>query len=103
MTNKIREIIVYKVQSERLAEFQAIKAQMITESLTLPGLRSSTTAKLLGSDDLFADTMIWDSKAASEQAMPVFETLPTAGQFLSLFDGPPVQHFFMEYQADQVS
>lgn len=102
MSHKIREIIVYKVQADKLADFEAIKAQIITESMTLPGLHSSTTAQLLGSDNLFADTMIWESKAASERAMPIFESLPTAGRFLSLFDGPPVQHLFMEYIADSV-
>ncbi len=102
MSNKIKEIIVYKVQADKINEFEAIKQQMIEESAELKGLLSTTTSKLLEEDTVFADTMVWKSKTVSEEAMPAFEQLPTAGQFLSLMDGPPLHHLFMEYQPDQI-
>lgn len=103
MSNKIREIIVYKIQADKVDEFQTIKAQMLKESAELKGMVSATTAKLLDSENTFADTMVWESKEASEKALPAFEALPTAGKFLSLFDGPPLHHLFMEYQPDQLN
>ena len=103
MSNKIREIIIYKVQAGKLAEFQALKQQMIVESAELQGIRSSTTAQLLEAENTFADIMVWDSKEAAENAMPAFMALPTAEKFLSLFDGPPLNRYFMEYQPDQLN
>lgn len=100
MPTSIREIIVYRIQPDRLDQFLAIKQQMIAESVTLEGLRSSTTARVLGEGNVFADTMVWDSKQASEAAMPAFEKLPTAPTFLGLFDGPPLQHLFLEYEPE---
>ncbi len=103
MSAPVREIIVYRIQADQLNEFEAIKQQMISESLTLEGLRSSTTAKVLDEKGVFADTMVWTSKAASEKALPMFKRLPTAPTFLGMFDGPPLQHLFLEYQADRLN
>ena len=77
MSSRVREIIVYRVQANHLDEFEAVKQQMIGESLTLEGLQSSTTAQVLGEDGVFADTMVWTSKEASEAALPMFQRLPT--------------------------
>ncbi len=96
MSTRVREIIVYRIQADRLDEFEAIKQQMITESLTLEGLQSSATTKVLGEEGVFVDTMVWTSKQASEAALPVFEQLPTAPTFLGMMDGPPSQHLFLE-------
>ena len=76
MTQKIKQIIIYKIQPEKLSEFEQIKAQMISESLTLNGLYSSTTSKLLSEDNLYADSMIWESQAAAEKALPQFGAAP---------------------------
>ncbi len=101
MSARVREIIVYRIRPDRLDEFDGIKKQMISESLTLEGMRSCTTAQVMGEKGVFADTMVWTSKEASERALPVFEQLPTAPTFLGMFDGPPLQHLFLEYQPDQ--
>lgn len=102
MSAPVREIIVYRVRPESLGKFRAIKDQMIRESLTLDGLHSSTTSQVLGDEEgVFADTMVWTSKEASEQALPAFKQLPTAPTFLGMFDGPPLQHLVLEYQPDQ--
>ena len=101
-TVPVRELIVYRLRDDRLEAFEAIKQQMISESLTLEGLQSSTTARVLGEKDVYADTMIWTSQEAAETALPVFKRLPTAPSFLGMFDGPPLQHLVLEYQPDQV-
>ena len=101
MSAQVREIIVYRIQADQLAEFEAVKEQMISESLTLEGLLSSTTAQVLDEEGVFADTMIWTSREASAAALPSFEQLPTAPRFLSMFDGPPLHHLFLEFQPDQ--
>ena len=101
MSPRVREIIVYRIQAGRLGEFETTKQQLIGETLRLEGLQSSTTAKVLGEKGIFADTLVWTSKQASEAALPVFEQLPTARRFLGMFDGPPLHHLFLEDQPDQ--
>ncbi len=101
MSAQIREIIVYRVQANLLGEFEAVKKQMITESLTLEGLLSSNTAQVLDEEGVFVDTMVWSSREASTTALPIFEQLPTAPRFLGMSDGPPLHHLFLEYQPDQ--
>ena len=34
MSKKVKQIIVYQIQAEKAAEFEAIKAQMVKESRT---------------------------------------------------------------------
>ena len=102
MSKKVKQIIVYQIQAEKAAEFEAIKAQMVKESRTLAGLHSSTTAKSLDAAQVYIDTMVWDSKEAAERAMPAFEQLPTAAKFLGLFAAPPLYQHFMEFEPDNL-
>lgn len=103
MPNLTREIIVYRIRTAEIEEFEAIKEQMIQESMSLEGLRSSTTAKVLGEPGVFADTMVWASHEAALAAKPAFENLPTAKRFLGLMTGPPLHHLFLEHQPDPIA
>lgn len=103
MKTKVKEIIVYKIKKDRLADFQKIKEQMIKESYTLTGLYSSTTSKSVDEvEGVFIDTMVWESKEASKKAFPEFQKLPTAPKFLELMEGPPIFQHFTQFVPDNL-
>ena len=98
----IRQIIVYEIQSNDLEAFDAIKQQMIRESLRLDGLRSATTARSLNQDNVFVDTMVWESLEAIQASEKTFPQLPTAPRFLSLMSGPPLWQQLVEFQPETI-
>ena len=62
MKTRVKQIIGYKIQESKVSEFASIKEQMISESYTLDGLNSAVTSKSLDEDNVYIDTMVWESK-----------------------------------------
>lgn len=102
MSKYVKEIIVYKINPEKVNEFNAIKEQMIKESYQLTGLLSSTTSKSSDEEYVYIDTMVWESKDASKKAFEDFKKLPTASQFLGVMAGPPIYQLFTEFVPDNL-
>ena len=102
MKKQVKQIIGYKIQEDKEDEFSLIKEQMIKESYTLEGLHSSTTSKSLDENNVFIDTMIWESKDAAIHSCKNFENLPTSNKFLALMTGPPLFQYIMEYVEDNI-
>jgi hypothetical protein len=102
MSKHVRHQIFFTILPGKEKEFLGIKEQMIAQSLSLKGLLSSTSAKVLDQENTWVDTMIWETKEDALDSRNTFGSLPTAGQFLSLMAGPPVAEFMMEFAADKV-
>jgi len=102
MKTRVKQIIGYKIQEGKEREFSSIKEQMISESYTLNGLHSSITSKSLDEDNVYIDTMIWDSKGVAISSCENFTKLPTASKFLELMTGPPLFQYMMEYVEDNI-
>lgn len=83
------EIIAYRIDPEKLRDFEAIKQTLIREAGTIPGLLSSTTSVSTGDEALFVDTMVWSSPDAAREGRSAFEALPTTPEFLGMMVGPP--------------
>jgi len=83
------QVVAYEIQPERLEEFLAIKDKLIAEARSLPGLLESATFRSDEQENLFMDRMIWESAQAAEDAMEIFEGLPTTPEFMGLMAGPP--------------
>jgi len=102
MSTKVKQIIGYKIQEGRENDFSSIKEQMIKESYSLSGLHSSVTSKSLDEDNVYIDTMIWESKEIALSSFDDFVKLPTANTFLELMTGPPLFQYMMEYEEDNI-
>jgi quinol monooxygenase YgiN len=101
MSKHVRHQIFFTILPGKEEEFVSIKEKMIEESLTLKGLLSSTSSKVLDQENTWVDTMIWEDKAAALDSRNTFGALTTAGQFMALMAGPPVAEFMMEFVPDR--
>jgi len=88
-STRITQVVAYEIQADKLSEFSEIKHELIAEARTLPGLIESATFQSEEQENLFMDRMIWESARAAEEAMAIFEELPTTPAFLALMAGPP--------------
>jgi len=102
MKTRVKQIIGYKIQESKVSDFSSIKEQMISESYTLNGLYSSITSKSLDEDNVYIDTMIWESKEIAINSCENFTKLPSANKFLELMTGPPLFQYMMEYVEDKI-
>ena len=102
MEKKVKQIIGYKIQEGQEVEFLKIKDQMIKESKSLEGLYSSTTSKSLDENNVYIDTMVWQSKQNALDACENFRELPTANKFMELMTGPPLFQYMMEFEKDTI-
>lgn len=77
------EIAVYTVRPTAVDSFANTQANMHATLQQLPGFRSSS--RLRGVDDptLFADYILWTSRADAEAAATRLPSLPDAADFLS--------------------
>lgn len=87
--SKHTEIFAYEIADENLDAFLEIKATLIEEAKTLPGLEASATFRSMAQPNLFIDRMHWKDTAAAQKGNELFQSLPTTGRFLSLMSGPP--------------
>ncbi|MFT7560763.1 MAG: putative metal-dependent RNase [Flavobacteriales bacterium] len=103
MPNKVKEIVMYKIKDGLQLEFDKLKTQMIGDSCAITGLFSSVSSKSLDQDNVYIDTMIWESKALAEASFPEFQALPLTQDFFALMDGKPLFHQFLEYIPDNIA
>ena len=102
MQKKVKQIIGYKIQTNKEVEFLEIKKQMIHESKGLAGLYSSTTSKSLDENNVYIDSMIWESKEMAVDSCENFKNLPTANAFMKIMAEPPIFQYFMEFEKDNI-
>ena len=90
--SQCREIAVYRIQQEKVEAFLKIKQTLIEEAHLLEGLISSTTHRSVEENNVFVDTMVWESPEHSANAFEHFIKLPTTEKFMAVIDGPPIFH-----------
>ena len=77
------EIAVYTVRPSEADTFPARQAAMHAALRTLPGFVAAERLRGLDTPALFADCIVWASRAAAESAAALLPTLPGAGGFVA--------------------
>lgn len=86
----VQEVVVYRVDKDRIPAFLRTAEKMHAELKTVPGFISIETRPSIEGDGVFMDVCQWESKEHALAAMQNFPNFKNAAEFMSYFDGDPI-------------